>query len=62
MPEMRMNSLKSRAMNCGPLSEMMRGFASEYFSLARRRLGKCAYLNRHVESKSSSLVISHLVP
>ena len=35
MPEMRMNSLKSRAMNCGPLSEMMRGFASGYFSLAR---------------------------
>src|SRR5437773_8503356 len=26
MPEMRMNSLKSRAMNCGPLSEMIRGF------------------------------------
>ena len=35
MPEMRMNSLKSGAMNCGPLSEMMRGFASGYFSLAR---------------------------
>jgi hypothetical protein len=27
MPEMRMNSLKSLAMNCGPLSEMIRGFA-----------------------------------
>src|SRR5580704_15420552 len=38
MPEMRMNSLKSRAMNCGPLSEMMRGFASGYFSLARSRM------------------------
>ena len=25
MPQMRMNSLKSLAMNCGPLSEMMRG-------------------------------------
>ena len=25
MPAMRMNSLKSLAMNCGPLSEMMRG-------------------------------------
>jgi hypothetical protein len=34
MPEMRMNSLKSRAMNCGPLSEIMRGFASGYFSCA----------------------------
>ena len=31
-----MNSLKSRAMNCGPLSEMIRGFASGYFSLAQR--------------------------
>ena len=31
-PEMRMNSLKSRAMNCGPLSEMILGFASGYFS------------------------------
>src|SRR5215471_46835 len=29
---MRMNSLKSRAMNCGPLSEMIRGFACGYFS------------------------------
>src|ERR1700758_5332697 len=36
MPEIRMNSLKSRAMNCGPLSEMIRGFASGYFSLAQR--------------------------
>ena len=27
MPAMRMNSLKSLAMNCGPLSEMMRGVA-----------------------------------
>jgi hypothetical protein len=37
MPEMRMNSLKSRAMNVGPLSEMMRGFASRYFSGDRGR-------------------------
>jgi hypothetical protein len=28
MPEIRMNSLKSLAMNCGPLSEMIWGFAS----------------------------------
>jgi PilZ domain-containing protein len=28
MPEIRMNSLKSFAMNCGPLSEMIRGLAS----------------------------------
>jgi hypothetical protein len=33
MREMRMNSLKSRAMNCGPLSGMIRGLASRYFSL-----------------------------
>src|SRR3954451_24800147 len=38
MPEMRMNSLKSRAMNCGPLSEMTRGFASRYFSLPPCRM------------------------
>src|SRR5439155_15845876 len=29
------NSLKSLAMNCGPLSEMIRGFASGCSSLAR---------------------------
>ena len=29
-----MNSLKSLAMNCGPLSEMIRGLAAGYFSLA----------------------------
>jgi hypothetical protein len=28
MPQIRMNSLKSRAINCGPLSEMIRGAAS----------------------------------
>src|SRR5437763_1316396 len=38
MPEMRMNSLKSRAMNCGPLSEMIRGRASGCFSLAAWRI------------------------
>ncbi len=27
-----------RAMNCGPLSEMIRGFASGYFSLAPWRM------------------------
>jgi hypothetical protein len=31
MPAMRMNSLKFLAMNCGPLSEMMRGRASGNF-------------------------------
>src|SRR5215469_12403168 len=35
MPETRMNSLKSLAMNCGPLSEMIRGRASRWISLAR---------------------------
>src|SRR6185436_4990243 len=38
MPVRRMNSLKSRAMNCGPLSEMMRGCSSGYFSRARWRM------------------------
>jgi hypothetical protein len=38
MPEIRMNSLKSLAMNCGPLSEMIRGRASGYFSLAACRM------------------------
>src|SRR5690242_12447293 len=38
MPEMRMNSSKSRAINCGPLSEIMRDFTSGYFSLARSRI------------------------
>ena len=35
MPQIRMNSLKSLAMNCGPLSEMIRGRASGYRSRAR---------------------------
>src|SRR2546430_9011059 len=38
MPEMRMNSLKSRAMNCGPLSEMIRGLASRYLDRKSTRL------------------------
>ncbi len=32
LPQIRMNCLKSLAMNWGPLSEMMRGLASGYFS------------------------------
>src|SRR5712691_9967548 len=38
MPLMRMNSLKSRAINCGPLSVMTRGRAWGYFSFARSRI------------------------
>jgi hypothetical protein len=38
MPEMRMNSLKSLAMNWGPLSEMIRGLAHGYRSFARSRM------------------------
>jgi hypothetical protein len=38
MPEMRMNSLQSFAMNCGPLSEIIRGFAPGYISFARSKL------------------------
>src|SRR6202521_4755508 len=37
MPEMRMNSLKSLAMNWGPLSEMIRGLTPGYRCLARSR-------------------------
>jgi hypothetical protein len=33
-----MNSLKSRAMNCGPLSEMIRGVAWGNFSRARCKM------------------------
>src|SRR5689334_22679152 len=47
MPETRMNSLKSLAMNCGPLSEMMRGRASGYVSFApRRMISMSASVNR----------------
>jgi hypothetical protein len=38
MPEIRMNSLKSLAMNCGPLSEMIRGRASGYILQAAKEL------------------------
>ena len=47
-----MKSLKSRAVNCGPLSEMMRGFASGYFSLTRSR----------ITSMSVSLIDSRKIP
>ena len=38
MPAMRMNSLKSLAMNCGPLSVMMRGVTPGNFSRALCRM------------------------
>ena len=38
MPLIRINSLKSLAINCGPLSEIILGLASGNFSLARRRM------------------------
>src|SRR3954466_6867858 len=38
MPVRRMNSLKSLAMNCGPLSEMMRGRSAGWGSWARTRM------------------------
>jgi len=34
MPEIRMDSLRSLAMNRGPLSQIIQGRAPEYFSLA----------------------------
>src|SRR5215469_8067580 len=39
MPEMRMNSLKSRAMNCGRLLAMIRGFAPGHFFRLRAKAG-----------------------
>src|SRR5579883_2974319 len=38
MPQTRMNSLKSRAMNCGPLLEMIRDVAWGNFSRARCKM------------------------
>src|SRR6516162_1582965 len=38
MPERRINSLKSFAINCGPLSEITRGLTPGYRSLARSRM------------------------
>jgi hypothetical protein len=41
-----MNSLKSRAMHCGPLPEMIRGFASGHFSLAPEDHFNIGFLHR----------------
>jgi hypothetical protein len=40
MPQIRINSLKSRAMKWGPSSEMMRGVAWGIFSRARCKIKK----------------------
>jgi hypothetical protein len=50
MPQRRMNSLKSRAMHCGPLSEMIRSFAAGYLSLAGSRIPKPGHYN-HLKPK-----------
>src|SRR5947209_6456584 len=60
MPEMRMNSLKSRAMNCGPLSEMIRGLASRYFSLARCRITSTSV--SRIDSRRSQCTRKRLNP
>src|SRR5580704_8447962 len=60
MPEMRMNSLKSRAINCGPLSEMILGFASGYFSLARSRI--LSISASFIYSRNSQCTIDRLYP
>src|SRR5215813_12812848 len=49
MPQRRMNSLKSLAMNCGPLSEMIRGVTPGNFSRARWMI--C--------SMSASVIVTH---
>ena len=58
MPEIRMNSLKSRAMNCGPLSEMIRGLASGYFSLPPSRM--ISISASVIESRKSQWTIKRL--
>ena len=47
MPATRMNSLKSLAMNCGPLSEMIRGRASGCIlsRYGQRHVQKLSYFN-----------------
>jgi len=49
MPEMRMNSFKSGAMNCGPLSEMIRGLASGYRSSISEDLSVGIGLSENLE-------------
>src|SRR5215472_9450231 len=57
---MRMNSLKSRAMNCGPLSEMIRGFACGYFSRARCKMTSISA--SVIDSRKSQWTIERLKP
>ena len=47
---MRMNSLKSLAMNCGPLSEMIRG----------RSPGNCSRARWMIVSTSASVMVSRI--
>ena len=60
MPEIRMNSLKSLAMNCGPLSEMIRGRTSGYFSLAPCKMISMAA--SVIDSRMSQFTMYRLKP
>jgi hypothetical protein len=57
---MRMNSLKSLAMNCGPLSEMMRGFSLGNFSLARAMMHSTS--SSVMCSRTSQWTMARLAP
>jgi hypothetical protein len=47
-------------MNCGPLSDMMRGFASGYSSLARSRITSISA--SLIDSRRSQCTIERLYP
>ena len=58
MPVSRMNNMKSLAMNYGPLSLMIRGFASGWFSIARYTITStsCSV----IDSRSSQCTMERL--
>src|SRR5215467_3004339 len=60
MPEIRMNSLKSLAMNCGPLSEIIRGRASGYFSFAPCKMTSMSV--SVIDSRMSQFTMYRLKP
>src|SRR5437867_3895914 len=64
MPQRRMNSLKSRAMNCGPLSEMMRGEARGNCSRARCKMisTSASVIASRISPSSDTLAFQRLVP
>jgi hypothetical protein len=57
MPAIRMNALKSLAMNCGPLPELIRGHASARRSICKILVNKNACL-KSVSPLSDAIVHS----